>query len=70
MKTLASCTVQPRLSCMLHSAFCDELLQVADLPPVALRGLLAWALRPDNKRVASRPALGRRRSRNFTQEVP
>jgi uncharacterized protein (TIGR02284 family) len=55
MKTLASCTVQPRLSCMLHSAFCDELLQVADLPPVALRGLLAWALRPDKKRAASRP---------------
>jgi len=53
---------------MLHSASFDELLQVADLPPVALRGLLAWALRPDKKRVASRP--GRRRSRNFTQEVP
>jgi hypothetical protein len=68
MKTLASCTVQPRLSCMLHSASFDDLLQVADLSPVALRGLLAWALRPDKS--ASRPALGRRRSRNFTQEVP
>jgi len=53
MKSLASCTVQTRLSCMLHTMAINDFFQVADLPGAASAGLLACGLRRLSEGAAS-----------------